>query len=442
MFILKFGGTSVGSAQRMREVLEIITRDHEQKIVVLSAMSGTTNALVGICEHLYRGDKTAGRQAIQALHDQYDQVRHDLFSDAALLATAKDIIDTEFQTISSCVIDGFGTRQEKTILAAGELLSTQLFHLLAQSEGVDVGYLPALDFMRIDEKGEPFLERTTVLLNQTLESLGTHKIYITQGYICRNHWEEIDNLQRGGSDYTATILGAVVKSMEIQIWTDIDGVHNNDPRLVDDTAPIRNLSYREAAELAYFGAKILHPTCVLPAEKMQVPLRLKYTMEPDAPGTLISSEISNRPITAIAAKDGITAINIYSHRMLMAYGFLKKVFQVFEDHKTPVDMITTSEVAVSLTIDDSTRLDRILEDVGHFAEIEATEGYSIICIVGNDLFNETVYVERIFASLRDIPVRMVSMGGSKYNISLLIKTEHKKQALIALNEVFATNPVG
>lgn len=437
MLVLKFGGTSVGSAERMNEVLSIIkSQSADQKLVVLSAMSGTTNALVTIAEHMYAGHREDAKSALSSLIDTYDQVKFDLFQDEEYQKKAGNILQREFKIIADCLGAAFSKIEEKIIVAQGEVISTNLFHLLCQSLGVNSALLPALDFMRIDEKSEPFLERTAALLRPMLSEHHGVDILITQGYICRNHWEEVDNLQRGGSDYTATILGAVVQSDEIQIWTDIDGIHNNDPRLVDDTMPLRQLSYREAAELAYFGAKILHPTCVLPAEKMQVPLRLKYTMKPDAPGTLISNQTSQRPITAIAAKDGITAINIYSHRMLMAYGFMKKVFQVFEDHKTPIDMITTSEVAVSLTIDDNTRLDRIIEDVGQFAEVQATEGFSIICIVGNDLFNKTEYIERIFKSLRDTPVRMVSMGGSKYNISLLVKTDYKKEALKALNAVF------
>jgi aspartate kinase len=442
MLVLKFGGTSVGTADRMKEVISIIQmQSSDQKLVVLSAMSGTTNALVAIGQLMYDGKRTEAKMSCQSLQDQYDQVRHDLFSSDEYLIQSKEIIDREFQLIKDLLNNAFSHVEERIIVAQGEILSTNLFHLLCQSMKVNSALLPALDFMRIDEKSEPFLERTSALLQPILQSHQQVEVLITQGYICRNHWEEVDNLQRGGSDYTATILGAIVPCEEIQIWTDIDGIHNNDPRLVEDTAPLRKLSYREAAELAYFGAKILHPTCVLPAEKMQVPLRLKYTMEPSAPGTLISAETSQRPITAIAAKDGITAINIYSHRMLMAYGFMKKVFQVFEDHKTPIDMITTSEVAVSLTIDDNHRLDRILEDVGQFAEIEAVVGYSIICIVGNDLYNNTQNLERIFQSLRDFPVRMVSLGGSKYNVSILIKTEYKKQALIALNSVFNSLPV-
>lgn len=434
---MKFGGTSVGSAQRMNEVLEIVnTQKSKQKIVVLSAMAGTTNALVDICTSLYSGHVDDANEKVSALQDRYEKVCAELFSDGEYLEQARGVVSREFDHIKESLHTGFGPRDEKKILAQGEILSTQLFELLCRSKGQNVALLPALDFMRLDEKDEPFLERTNSLLKPMLVMHTGTDILITQGYICRDHFEQVDNLKRGGSDYTATILGAVTAADEIQIWTDIDGVHNNDPRVVDNTAPLQQLSYREAAELAYFGAKILHPTCVLPAERMRVPLRLKCTMKPDAPGTLISSKRSDKPITAIAAKDGISSVKIYSHRMLMAYGFLKKAFQVFEDHKTPVDMITTSEVAVSLTIDHTERLDEIVENLSRFSEVEVEHDYSIICIVGNELFNNTDHVQKIFKALADIPVRMVSMGGSKYNVSILIKTDRKKDALIALNSIF------
>lgn len=437
MLVMKFGGTSVGTAERMSEVLEIIKNQSEgQKLVVLSAMSGTTNALLEIANLIRDRDMTHARGKLSLLRVAYDRLPTELFADTFYISSAKELINNEFSVIERCFVSGFSSTEEKIILAQGEILATGLFHLLCLSKNVKASLLPALDFMRTDEHNEPFVERTGILLQPFLDQHEDADILITQGYICRNHWGEVDNLQRGGSDYTATILGAIVIPSEIQIWTDIDGIHNNDPRLVENTVPLRKLSYREAAELAYFGAKILHPTCVLPAERMKVPLRLKYTMNPAASGTLISGETSRRPITAIAAKDGITVINIYSHRMLMAYGFMRKIFQVFEDHKTPIDMITTSEVAVSLTIDDSSHLSEILADVGKFAEISDATGYSIICIVGNDLFNNTAHMQHIFSALNNFPIRMVSMGGSRYNISILLKSEYKKDALIALNSVF------
>ena len=421
----------------MRDVLGILAKKKDQQLVVLSAMAGTTNTLVEINAALRENRIDQAQTLRNGLQGQYVQTCKDLF------LHQQDHYDEGIAIISK-VFDYLGERIEqsqrrdvsKEILAQGEILSTSLFNILATSEGIDAVLLPALDFMRLDEKSEPFLEKTSVLLKPILKEYKHSTLLITQGYICRNHWGEVDNLQRGGSDYTATILGSVLDAEEIQIWTDIDGIHNNDPRIVDSTNPIRQLSYREAAELAYFGAKILHPTCVLPAEKMQVPLRLKFTTDPEAPGTIISSDRSTSPITAVAAKDNITTVNIYSSRMLMAYGFLKKVFQVFEDHKTPVDMITTSEVAVTLTIDDTHRLDLIKKDLSEFAEITVKQDYSIICIVGSELYDDSAHVTSIFNSLKTIPLRMVSMGGSRHNISLLIKTEHKAKALIALNEVF------
>ena len=436
MLVLKFGGTSVGTSERMRDVLSILNRTEEQQMVVLSAMAGTTNALVEINAELREHRIDSANSMLETLQGQYVRTSEELFSDQEeYRSRALEVVDEVFNYLSERTTQSLRRDVSKEILAQGEILSTNLFHILVASEGQESALLPALDFMRLDEKSEPFLEKTSALLKPILQENGDAPLLITQGYICRNHWGDIDNLQRGGSDYTATILGAVLDAEEIQIWTDIDGIHNNDPRIVESTSPVRQLSYREAAELAYFGAKILHPTCVIPAEKMHVPLRLKFTADPDAAGTIISGDTSTLPITAVAAKDNITTINIYSSRMLMAYGFLKKVFQVFEDHKTPVDMITTSEVAVTLTIDDVQRLELIKKDLSDFAEITVKDGYSIICIVGSELYDNSAHVTKIFTSLSDVPLRMVSMGGSRHNISLLIKTAYKTKALQALNQV-------
>ena len=436
MLVLKFGGTSVGTSERMRDVLSILNRTEEQQMVVLSAMAGTTNALVEINAELREHRIDSANSMLETLQGQYVRTSEELFSDQEeYRSRALEVVDEVFNYLSERTTQSLRRDVSKEILAQGEILSTNLFHILVASEGQESALLPALDFMRLDEKSEPFLEKTSALLKPILQENGDAPLLITQGYICRNHWGDIANLQRGGSDYTATILGAVLDAEEIQIWTDIDGIHNNDPRIVESTSPVRQLSYREAAELAYFGAKILHPTCVIPAEKMQVPLRLKFTADPDAAGTIISGDTSTLPITAVAAKDNITTINIYSSRMLMAYGFLKKVFQVFEDHKTPVDMITTSEVAVTLTIDDVQRLELIKKDLSDFAEITVKDGYSIICIVGSELYDNSAHVTKIFTSLSDVSLRMVSMGGSRHNISLLIKTAYKTKALQALNQV-------
>lgn len=436
MIVLKFGGTSVGSPERMREVLQILKATKGKKLIVLSAMSGTTNALVSIAENIRKGDLRKAEQETDRLHTQYLELIPRLLSDSAYAEKALICLQHSFEEIRNRIPKAFSIANQNAILAQGELISTGLFYLLSEELDSEAALIPALEFMRTDKVADPDLKEIRRLLKPFLEAYEDDEMIITQGYICRNHLGEIDNLRRGGSDYSATILGAVTEAEEIQIWTDIDGIHNNDPRLVDNTKPIRRLSYREAAELAYFGAKILHPTCVLPAEKAGVPLRLKYTMAPDAEGTLISHQSSKRPFTAIAAKDGITAIKIYSHRMLNAYGFLRKVFQVFEDHRTSVDMITTSEVAVSLTIDDTAALDEIRQSLAGIAEVEIESAYSIICVVGNSLFESSEYVNLIFESLKEIPVRMISMGGSKYNVSILVKSEYKSDALIALNRIF------
>jgi aspartate kinase len=420
----------------MRDVLEIVKRCPGEKIVVLSAMAGTTNELVSIAHGLSSGDIDAASKRIDELYDRYRKVVSGLFEKSQWIERASDCVDHRFHVLRAACEISFTQEVEKEILAQGEFLSTDLFHLLVQRSNLDALWVNALDFMRIDDQEEPDYGQMKEIIPDFFKERTGHDMVITQGYICRDEHGEINNLQRGGSDFTATILGAILQAEEIQIWTDIDGVHNNDPRVVNDTRPIRRLSYREAAELAYFGAKILHPTCVLPAEKAGVPVRLKYTARPDAEGTLIAAETSKRPVTAIAAKDGITAIKIYSHRMLLAYGFLRKVFQVFEVHETPIDMITTSEVAVSLTIDQTHALNKILEELSDFGEVEAQDGYSIICIVGNELYNDPSYIENVFACLSKIPVRMISMGGSRYNISILIKTTYKKDALVALNSLF------
>lgn len=436
MIVLKFGGTSVGSPERMKEVVEILQNLKGQKLVVLSAMSGTTNALVSISEQIKKGDIKSAMSETDVLYTNYLKLLPELLGDTKFFKESINCINNHFDEIRNRIPKAFSIQNQNVILAQGELISTGLFYLLCQQIEEEAALIPALEFMCTNKQSEPDIDKIALQIEPFISAYADTDIIITQGYICKNHLGEIDNLQRGGSDYTATIIGAALQANEVQIWTDIDGIHNNDPRLVSNTKAIRKLSYREAAELAYFGAKILHPTCVLPAEKANVPLRLKYTMEPEAQGTLISDQSSKRPFTAIAAKDGITAIKIYSHRMLMAYGFMRKVFQVFEDHMTSVDMITTSEVAVSLTIDDTSNIDKIKKSLEEFAEVEVESNYSIICVVGNALFNSSTYLNNIFESLKEIPVRMISMGGSKYNVSILVATKDKSKALIALNSIF------
>ncbi len=434
MNVLKFGGTSVGNPERMRQVAALI-HDGQSKIVVLSAVSGTTNQLVRIAGALYKGNRDEATALLAALREQYRLFILDLLPAGFYQQRAKMALDQYFSVIEHLFDGLFGQREEKIILAQGELISTQLFQLYLEHSAIPSRLIPAFEFMRLDEQGEPDLAFISRAFAQTLDRHAGAPYFITQGYICLNHAGGIDNLQRGGSDYTATLIGAALEAEEIQIWTDIDGLHNNDPRIVENTFPVRRVSYREAAELAYFGAKILHPTCVIPAEKMGVPIRLKNTMAPDAPGTLISEQSSGRRISAIAAKDGITAIKIRSGRMLNAYGFLRRVFEVFEQYKTPIDMIATSEVAVSITIDNPAHLTDILRELAPFGELSYDENQTIICIVGDELNEKTGVARDIFQALEDIPIRMVSYGGSNNNVSVLVASEYKSLALRALQAV-------
>jgi len=432
MKILKFGGTSVGSPERMKKLVSLINGP-ESKIVVLSAMSGTTNSLVEIAACLTQGDKAGAKQKTSALEEKYKAVVAALFTGEAFLKRGYELIRNHFEYLHAFQLDAFSAREEKAILAQGELLSTALVHYHLEEIGVKSVLLPALQFMRIDENEEPDLKYIEEHLTAELKKHPVVPIYITQGYICRNAFGETDNLQRGGSDYTATLIGAAIRAEEIQIWTDIDGMHNNDPRVVDKTHPVTELSFDEAAELAYFGAKILHPTCVLPAQLRNIPVRLLNTMQPEAKGTLISSKHSGAEFTAVAAKDDITAIKIKSGRMLLAYGFLRSVFEVFERYKTPIDMITTSEVAVSLTIDNTRNLEQILKDLRPIASVEVESGLTIVCVVGDFTAEKEGAAFRILQCLKEIPVRMISYGGSANNVSILVKTEHKKKALQSLN---------
>ncbi|RQP09527.1 MAG: aspartate kinase [Parapedobacter sp.] len=433
MKILKFGGTSVGSAERIKGLLDII-RPQERQIVVLSAVAGTTNALVEISQAFAAGDKDRAASLIHTLHDRYRTLIVDLFTTEEGLQNGTELIDYHFNLIASFSSDLFTPIEEKIILAQGELISTTLFHFHLTELGIRSKLLPALDFMKIDEDNEPKIDFIRENLSELLLQSSDHNLFITQGYICRNAFGEIDNLRRGGSDYTASLIGAAIGADEIQIWTDIDGMHNNDPRIVNGTKPIANLSFNEAAELAYFGAKILHPQSVFPAQRYNVPVRLLNTMEPDAPGTLINKEGTAKGIVrSIAAKDGITAIRIHSSRMLLAYGFLRRVFEVFERYKTPIDMITTSEVAISLTIDDVKYLSDIERELTDFGSVEIDRDQTIVCVVGDFGVNTHGYAARVLDAVKHIPIRMISYGGSNYNISMLLQTEHKVEALRSLH---------
>ena len=433
MNILKFGGTSVGTAERMKALVQLISSP-ERKIVVLSAMSGTTNALVEICNVLYKKESDKANELINKLESTYVNEVDQLFSSPEFKTKGNDLIKNHFNYLRSFTLDMFTVNEEKAILAQGELLSTALFYFHLQEINIPSALLPALNFMRIDENDEPQLTYIEKNLETELNKYPNINLFITQGYICRNVFGESDNLKRGGSDYTAYIIGAGIKADEVQIWTDIDGMHNNDPRVVSKTHPIHELSFDEAAELAYFGAKILHPTCILPAQKRNIPVLLKNTMQPDAKGTRISNINAAEGLKAVAAKDGICAINIKSDRMLLAHGFLRAVFEIFERYKTSIDMITTSEIAVSLTIDNVKHLKEITKELEEFANVEIEQEQSIICIVGNLPKDKAGYGFKVLESLKDIPLRMVSYGGSSNNISVLVNSIHKKDALVALNK--------
>ena len=433
MKILKFGGTSVGSADRIKGLLDIINPQNRQ-IIVLSAVAGTTNALVEISKAYTAGDKDTASTLIHALHDHYRKLIAELFTSDEGRQNGQELIDYHFSLIASFSNQLFTPVEEKIILAQGELISTTLFHFHLTELGIRSKLLPALDFMKIDEDNEPKIDFIGEQLNELLLQSSDHSFFITQGYICRNAFGEIDNLRRGGSDYTASLIGAAIGADEIQIWTDIDGMHNNDPRIVKGTEPIARLSFDEAAELAYFGAKILHPHSVFPAQRFNVPVRLLNTMAPDAPGTLIDKDGAAKGVVrSIAAKDGITAIRIHSSRMLLAYGFLRRVFEVFERYKTPIDMITTSEVAVSLTIDDTKYLQEIEQELRDFGTVEIDRDQTIICVVGDFGWDTHGYASRVLDAVKHIPVRMISYGGSNYNISLLLQTEDKVESLRSLH---------
>lgn len=438
MKVLKFGGTSVGSAQRMKEVSNLIL-DGQKKIVVLSAMSGTTNTLVEISNYLYKRNPDAASETINQLLLKYDGVIVELYATSEYKTKTKEIIEAHFDYIRTFTGNLFTLFEEKVVLAQGELMSTKMFTNYLLEQGVKAVLLPALDYMRVDKNGEPDTDYIKENLNKQLEKYPDADIFITQGFICLNAYGEIDNLQRGGSDYSASIVGAAVKAQEIQIWTDIDGMHNNDPRIVDKTSPVSHLHFEEAAELAYFGAKILHPTCILPAKLANIPVRLLNTLQPEAFGTLISNQTEKNKIKAVAAKDGITAIKIKSGRMLLAYGFLRKIFEIFESYQTPIDMVATSEVGVSLTIDKSKNLQEIIDELKKFGTVSVDTDMVIVCVVG-DLEMENIGFEtRVLQAVKDIPVRMISYGGSSYNISMLVKSVDKKRTMQALSDHLFNN---
>jgi aspartate kinase len=433
MKIMKFGGTSVGNPDRMRSIIPLITGE-EKVITVLSALSGTTNSLVEISDLLYAGKTEEASQKNEALRSKYFQVVEDLYSTDHYKKEGHELINSHFDYISNIVLNAFTKLQEKVIVAQGELIATTLFHNLLRERNISSVILPALNFMRIDKDGEPDVFYISENFKRELNNYPDEKIFITQGFICRNAYGEIDNLKRGGSDFTASLIGAAINASEIQIWTDINGFHNNDPRFVENTRVIREISFDEAAELAYFGAKILHPSSVNPAREKNIPVRLKNTMNPQDEGTLITSATLLQDYKAVAAKDGISVLRIKSDRMLMAYGFLRKIFEIFEAYKTPIDMVTTSEVSVSITIDNPQYINQIARDIKELGSVEVEQDQTIICIVGDFRPEKTGSAPEIFEALDTIPLKMISYGGSPYSISLLIDTKDKINALQLLNK--------
>ncbi|MBS1748102.1 MAG: aspartate kinase [Bacteroidetes bacterium] len=433
MKVMKFGGTSVGTPQRMNQVLGLITVENTPTIVVLSALSGTTNALVNISNAIAEGDRKGAGKKIDDLEKHYREFVQTLVQTEDARQKANAIVSEHFEFLHIILKISFSEALNKDILAQGELLSTKLFSVFLEEKNIDHVLLPALEFMSIDASEEPQIGSIKVKLSQLLQQHEDKKLFITQGYICRNVRGEVDNLKRGGSDYTASLVAAAIQADVCEIWTDINGMHNNDPRIVNKTIPVEHLSFDEAAELAYFGAKILHPACIWPARTYNIPVKLLNTMEPSAAGTTITQAAMSVGVKAVAAKDNINAIKIKSSRMLLAYGFLRRIFEVFEKYKTPIDMITTSEVAVSVTIDDSTNLQQIIKELEPLGNVETDTNQTIISIVGNEIAESPYILEKIFSSLKDIPVRMVSYGGSNHNISLLISTDNKQKALQLIN---------
>ena len=439
MKVMKFGGTSVGSPKRIKEVSSLITETGEPTFIVLSAMSGTTNSLVEISNYLYKKNPDGANEIINCLENKYMLHVEELYTTEVYKQKTREFLHDEFDYLRSFTKNLFTSFEEKSIVAQGEIMSTNMVVNYLQENGVKAVLLNALDFMRTDKNGEPDLQAIKEKLSEIMKANEGYQIYLTQGFICRNAYGEIDNLLRGGSDYTASLVGAALPAEEIQIWTDIDGMHNNDPRVVEDTEALHQLNFDEAAELAYFGAKILHPTCVLPAKYANIPVRLKNTMDPKAEGTLINNVVVKGKFKAVAAKDNITAVKIKSSRMLLATGFLRKIFEIFESYQTPIDMITTSEVGVSMSIDNNTHLDEIVNELKKYGTVTVDTDMCIICVVGDLDWNNLGFESQALDAMKNIPVRMISYGGSNHNISFLIREADKKQALQSLSAILFAN---
>lgn len=434
MKVMKFGGTSVGSPSRMKEVVNLVTKSGEPVFIVLSAMSGTTNSLIEISDYLYKKNPEGANEVINMLEKKYMKHVEELYTTDEMKQTTREFIASEMNYLRSFTKELFTSFEEKSIVAQGEMMSTNMVVNYMKEQGIKAVLLNALDFMRTDKNSEPDPTYIREKLSAIMEKNPDNQVYITQGFICRNAYGEIDNLQRGGSDYTASLIGAAINAEEIQIWTDIDGMHNNDPRVVEKTEPVHHLHFEEAAELAYFGAKILHPTCIQPAKYAGIPVRLLNTMDPEAEGTTISNQTEYGKIKAVAAKDNIIAIKIKSSRMLLATGFLRKVFEIFESYQTPIDMVCTSEVGVSMSIDNSAHLGEIVDELKKYGTVTVDTGMCIICVVGDLDWSNIGFETMTLDAMKNIPVRMVSYGGSNYNISFLIREEDKKRALQSLSD--------
>jgi aspartate kinase len=436
---MKFGGTSVGTPDRMKEVTKLVTKSGEPVFVVLSAMSGTTNSLVEIADYLYKKNPEGANEVINQLERKYMKHVDELYTKDATKEQTREFLVSEMNYLRSFTKELFTSFEEKSIVAQGEMMSTNMVVNYMQEQGIKAVLLNALDFMRTDKNSEPDPVYIKEKLSAIMEKNEGNQVYVTQGFICRNAYGEVDNLQRGGSDYTASLIGAAINAEEIQIWTDIDGMHNNDPRVVDKTEPVHQLHFEEAAELAYFGAKILHPTCVQPAKYAGIPVRLLNTMQPDAEGTTLSNKTEYGKIKAVAAKDNIIAIKIKSSRMLLATGFLRKVFEIFESYQTPIDMVCTSEVAVSMSVDNSTHLGEIVDELKKYGTVTVDTGMCVVCVVGDLDWSNIGFETQVMDAMKNIPIRMISYGGSNYNISFLIREEDKKRALQSLSDNLFNN---
>ena len=434
MKVMKFGGTSVGTPNRMKDVSKLVTASNQPVVVVLSAMSGTTNSLVEISNYLYKKNHDGAHEVINKLEEKYMQHVEELYSTDEWKNKTRQFLHEIFDYLRSFTKELFTSFEEKNIVAQGEIMSTNMVINYLKEQGVKATLLSALDFMRTDKNAEPDPRYIKEKLSEILEQNPGQQVYLTQGFICRNAYGEIDNLQRGGSDYTASLIGAAINAEEIQIWTDIDGMHNNDPRVVDGTSPVHQLHFEEAAELAYFGAKILHPTCIQPAKYAGIPVKLLNTMAPEAEGTTISNNTERGKIKAVEAKDNITAIKIKSSRMLLATGFLRKVFEIFESNQTAIDMVCTSEVGVSMSIDNDAHLNDIIDELKKYGTVTVDRDMCIICVVGDLDWSNVGFETLATEAMKNIPVRMISYGGSNYNISFLIKESDKKRALQSLSD--------